>query len=112
MFKIEILISFLCLQVVQKGIGHSPQEVTTALSSSDLKKVSDMKEIFRQFQLFLVDFEVRPPRIQYVQSCVCLNFPLNATTFFPPSDFISWKCFVPGHNAYRDERKISSSNCP
>ncbi|KAL9419720.1 hypothetical protein AB3S75_037478 [Citrus x aurantiifolia] len=50
----EILIDH---NVVQKGIGHSPQEVTAALSSSDLKKVSDMKEIFRQFQLFLVDFE-------------------------------------------------------
>ncbi|ESR50121.1 RecQ-mediated genome instability protein 1 [Citrus sinensis] len=50
----EILIDH---NVVQKGIGHSPQEVTAALSSSDLKKVIDMKEIFRQFQLFLVDFE-------------------------------------------------------
>lgn len=66
MFKIEILIRFLCFQVVQKGIGHSPQEVTAAFSSSDLKKVSDMKEIFRQFQLFLVDFEVRAPSIQYL----------------------------------------------
>ncbi|KAJ4728822.1 recQ-mediated genome instability protein 1-like [Melia azedarach] len=50
----EILIDH---NVVQKGIGYSPQDVTAALSSTDVKKVSDMKEIFRQFQLFLANFE-------------------------------------------------------
>ncbi|TYJ25519.1 hypothetical protein E1A91_A07G056200v1 [Gossypium mustelinum] len=40
-----------------KGIGHSPQEVTSALSSSDKQKVSGMKEIMRQFQAFLAHFE-------------------------------------------------------
>lgn len=48
----------LCFQVVQKGIGHSPKEVTAALSSSDAKIVADMKDIFKQFQLFLANFEV------------------------------------------------------
>lgn len=46
------------LQVVQKGIGYSPDEVTTALVSSDMKRVSDMKETLREFQVFLVNFEV------------------------------------------------------
>lgn len=50
----EILIDH---NVVQKGIGHSPQEVTSALSSSDKQKVSGMKEIMRQFQAFLAHFE-------------------------------------------------------
>ncbi|GMP34186.1 hypothetical protein CsSME_00007163 [Camellia sinensis var. sinensis] len=45
------------LQVVQNGIGHSPEEVTTALASSDTKRVSDMKEIMKQFQIFLANFE-------------------------------------------------------
>jgi hypothetical protein len=46
------------LQVVQKGIGHSPDEVTAALSSLDKKKVSDMKDTLKQFQIFLANFEV------------------------------------------------------
>ncbi|KAK6250289.1 RecQ mediated genome instability protein 1 [Theobroma cacao] len=50
----EILIDH---NVVQKGIGHSPQEVTAALSSSDKQIVSGMKEIMRQFQTFLAHFE-------------------------------------------------------
>ncbi|KAJ9163920.1 hypothetical protein P3X46_023542 [Hevea brasiliensis] len=50
----EILIDH---DVVQKGIGHSPEEVTGALSSSDAKRVGDMKETLRQFQIFLVNFE-------------------------------------------------------
>ncbi|PPR85742.1 hypothetical protein GOBAR_AA34944 [Gossypium barbadense] len=45
------------IKVVQKGIGHSPLEVTSALSSSDKQKVSGMKEIMRQFQAFLAHFE-------------------------------------------------------
>lgn len=43
---------------MQKGIGHSPEEVTAALSSPDAKRVGDMKETLRQFQMFLVNFEV------------------------------------------------------
>lgn len=50
----EILIDH---NVVQNGIGHSPEEVTTALASSDTKRVSDMKEIMKQFQIFLANFE-------------------------------------------------------
>ncbi|XP_057972550.1 recQ-mediated genome instability protein 1 [Malania oleifera] len=50
----EILIDH---NVVQKGIGHSPAEVTAALASSDTKKVSNMREILKQFQVFLVNFE-------------------------------------------------------
>ncbi|XP_021286088.1 recQ-mediated genome instability protein 1 isoform X2 [Herrania umbratica] len=50
----EILIDH---NVVQKGIGHSPQEVTAALSSSDKQIGSGMKEIMRQFQTFLAHFE-------------------------------------------------------
>ncbi|XVE56542.1 hypothetical protein DITRI_Ditri04bG0019400 [Diplodiscus trichospermus] len=50
----EILIDH---NVVQKGIGHSPQEVTAALSSSDKQVASGMKEILRQFQTFLAHFE-------------------------------------------------------
>lgn len=33
-------------------------EVTAALSSSDKKIVSDMKETMKQFQVFLANFEV------------------------------------------------------
>ena len=33
-------------------------EVTAALSSSDKKRVGEMKETLRQFQMFLVNFEV------------------------------------------------------
>lgn len=50
----EILIDH---NVVQKGIGYSPEEVTAALVSSDMKRVSDMKETLKQFQVFLVNFE-------------------------------------------------------
>ncbi|GLT69231.1 hypothetical protein SLA2020_413990 [Shorea laevis] len=50
----EILIDH---DVVQKGIGHSPEDVTAALSSSDKKKVSDMKDTLKQFQIFLANFE-------------------------------------------------------
>lgn len=46
------------LQVVQRGIGHSPEEVTAALSSLDTSMVRDMKETLKQFQIFLVNFEV------------------------------------------------------
>ncbi|PIN23588.1 hypothetical protein CDL12_03687 [Handroanthus impetiginosus] len=50
----EILIDH---DVVQNGIGYSPQEVTNALASSDKKRVSEMKETLKQFQIFLVNFE-------------------------------------------------------
>ncbi|KAK4436840.1 RecQ-mediatedinstability protein 1 [Sesamum alatum] len=50
----EILIDH---SVVQNGIGYSPQEVTSALTSSDTKRVRDMKETLKQFQIFLVNFE-------------------------------------------------------
>ncbi|XP_073099394.1 recQ-mediated genome instability protein 1 [Elaeis guineensis] len=43
--------------VVQNGIGHSPEEVTAALSSSDKKKVTDMRETMKKFQLLLAKFE-------------------------------------------------------
>ncbi|CAL9770225.1 unnamed protein product [Musa acuminata subsp. burmannicoides] len=44
-------------RVVQKGIGHSPEEVTSALSSTEKKTVSDMKDTLKTFQLFLAKFE-------------------------------------------------------
>ncbi|KAG8379455.1 hypothetical protein BUALT_Bualt07G0090300 [Buddleja alternifolia] len=50
----EILIDH---NVVQNGIGYSPQEVTSALASSDTKRVSEMKETLKLFQIFLVNFE-------------------------------------------------------
>ncbi|XP_019463410.1 PREDICTED: recQ-mediated genome instability protein 1 [Lupinus angustifolius] len=50
----EILIDH---DVVQQGIGYSPQEVTAALSSPDTKIVHNMKETMRRFQGFLANFE-------------------------------------------------------
>lgn len=50
----EILIDH---ALVQKEIGFSPAEVTAALSSSDSKRVSDMKETMKCFQKFLISFE-------------------------------------------------------
>lgn len=50
----EILIDH---DVVQKGIGYSPVEVTAALSSSDTNIVNNMKETMRKFQTFLANFE-------------------------------------------------------
>ena len=46
------------IQVVQRGIGHSPEDITAALSSSDKQKASEMKETLKHFQRFLVNFEV------------------------------------------------------
>ncbi|XP_054803360.1 recQ-mediated genome instability protein 1-like [Prosopis cineraria] len=43
--------------IVQKGIGYSPEDVTVALSSEDKKIVQDMKETMRKFQYFLANFE-------------------------------------------------------
>ncbi|XP_059276958.1 recQ-mediated genome instability protein 1 isoform X1 [Lycium ferocissimum] len=50
----EILIDH---ALVQKEIGFSPAEVTTALDSSDKKRGSDMKETLKRFQKFLINFE-------------------------------------------------------
>ncbi|CAM8922104.1 unnamed protein product [Rhodiola kirilowii] len=50
----EILIDH---SVVQNGIGYSPMEVNAAVSSSDVKVVSRMKEIIKQFRSFLTNFE-------------------------------------------------------
>ncbi|ERN06301.1 recQ-mediated genome instability protein 1 [Amborella trichopoda] len=50
----EVLIDH---HVVQSGIGHSPEEVTASLSSSNKEKVALMKETLKQFQLFLAKFE-------------------------------------------------------
>lgn len=56
--EFHIIDGYIALQVVQKGIGHSPEDVTAALSSSDTSVVRDMKETLKQFQFFLVNFEV------------------------------------------------------
>ncbi|KAK7399255.1 hypothetical protein VNO78_10434 [Psophocarpus tetragonolobus] len=50
----EILIDH---DVVQKGIGFSPEEVTAALSSPDNQIVHQMKDTMRKFQAFLTNFE-------------------------------------------------------
>ncbi|KAG9445874.1 hypothetical protein H6P81_012002 [Aristolochia fimbriata] len=50
----EVLIDH---NVVQKGIGHSPKEVTAALSSQDKQIASTMREKMKQYQLFLANFE-------------------------------------------------------
>ncbi|KAG6527470.1 hypothetical protein ZIOFF_009572 [Zingiber officinale] len=51
----EVLIDH---KVVQNGIGHSPEEVTAALSSTEKRIVADMRETMKKFQLFLAKFEV------------------------------------------------------
>ncbi|KAJ0755258.1 putative recQ-mediated genome instability protein [Helianthus annuus] len=50
----EILIDH---NIVQKKIGYSPDETNTALSSSDQSRVQEMKNIMKQFQVYLVNFE-------------------------------------------------------
>ncbi|KAF1001750.1 hypothetical protein AG4045_009867 [Apium graveolens] len=50
----EILISH---DVVQQGIGHSPEEVNAAYRSPDQKIVNEMKDTLLQFQNFLFNFE-------------------------------------------------------
>ncbi|XP_076897994.1 recQ-mediated genome instability protein 1 isoform X2 [Bidens hawaiensis] len=50
----EILIDH---NIVQKKIGYSPAEINTALSSSVPSRVQDMKNIMKQFQVYLVNFE-------------------------------------------------------
>ncbi|RWR73290.1 recQ-mediated genome instability protein 1 isoform X2 [Cinnamomum micranthum f. kanehirae] len=39
--------------------GHSPEDVTAALSSSDKKIMTNMKEIIKRYQLFLANFKVK-----------------------------------------------------
>lgn len=53
---ISALIAF--FQVVRNAIGYSPQEVTSALTSSESERVTEMKKTLKQFQIFLVNFEV------------------------------------------------------
>lgn len=48
-------------QVVQERIGYSPEDLNTALSSSDSSRVQDMKDTIKQFQVYLVNFEVYKP---------------------------------------------------
>ncbi|KAI3727071.1 hypothetical protein L1987_66880 [Smallanthus sonchifolius] len=50
----EILIDH---NIVQNKIGYSPEEINTALSSPDPSRVHDMKNIMKQFQVYLVNFE-------------------------------------------------------
>ncbi|KAK1433943.1 hypothetical protein QVD17_10861 [Tagetes erecta] len=50
----EILIDH---NIVQKTIGYSPEEVDAALLSSDQSRVREMKNIMKQFQVYLVNFE-------------------------------------------------------
>ncbi|KAE8694536.1 putative Glucose 1-dehydrogenase [Hibiscus syriacus] len=71
----EILIDH---NVVQSGIGRSPQEVTAALPSSDKQIVKGMKENMRQFQAFLAHFEVRP-RWLNVDSLYCITHKAQIT---------------------------------
>ncbi|KAH9705485.1 RecQ-mediated genome instability protein 1 [Citrus sinensis] len=98
----EILIDH---NVVQKGIGHSPQEVTAALSSSDLKKVIDMKEIFRQFQLFLVDFEISSPRNVLLQGTMLIE--MSDKSPHPIALEITQGC--PSSDAWLLLRRLNSS---
>lgn len=39
-------------------IGHSPEEVSAALSSSEKRIVTEMRETMKSFQLYLARFEV------------------------------------------------------
>ncbi|KAK1270936.1 hypothetical protein QJS04_geneDACA012711 [Acorus gramineus] len=50
----EVLIDH---NIVQKEIGHSPEEVNVVLSSSDREVVMAVKEKMRNFQAFLVTIE-------------------------------------------------------
>lgn len=44
---------------MQRGIGHSPEEVNAAYRSPDQKIVNEMKDTLLQYQNFLFNFEVR-----------------------------------------------------
>lgn len=77
----EILIDH---NVVLKGIGCSPVEVTTALSSSDKKRAGEMKETLRQFQMFLVNFE--GTMLIEINGASKLPVALEMNQGCPPSD--------------------------
>ncbi|KAF5730970.1 recQ-mediated genome instability protein 1 [Tripterygium wilfordii] len=87
----EILIDH---NVVQRGIGYSPVEVTAALSSSDKKIVSDMKETLKQFQIFLANFEGT------------MLVEMNGTSSLPIALEMSQGC--PGSDAWLLFRRVSS----
>ncbi|KAH9626060.1 hypothetical protein KSS87_001985 [Heliosperma pusillum] len=53
----SIMEVFLHHNVVQSKLGHSPQEITTFLTSSDSEAVESMKKTLFQFQSFLLTFE-------------------------------------------------------
>ncbi|KAE8710616.1 putative Glucose 1-dehydrogenase [Hibiscus syriacus] len=90
----EILIDH---NVVQKGIGRSPQEVTAALSSSDKQIVSGMKETMRQFQAFLAHFE----GLMLVE--------INRTTPLPIAKEMTQGC--PASDARLLLRRLTPSSC-
>ncbi|KAL6343186.1 hypothetical protein AAG906_020984 [Vitis piasezkii] len=46
----------LTAKVVQKGIGHSLQYITTAFAYSDPKMISDMKDTPKQFKILPKEF--------------------------------------------------------
>ncbi|CAI9116544.1 OLC1v1017720C1 [Oldenlandia corymbosa var. corymbosa] len=48
---------FIDHNVVQNRIGYSPEEVSDAVTSSDSSQASQMREILKQFQFFLLNFE-------------------------------------------------------
>lgn len=88
--------------VVQRGIGFSPQEVSGALASSDAWQVKDMKETLKQFQIFLVNFEGTmvvemnktspvPVALEMNQGCSASDASLllkriNSSNSIPPKD--------------------------
>ncbi|KAL9239374.1 hypothetical protein vseg_013705 [Gypsophila vaccaria] len=70
--------------VVQNKLGYSPQEVTTAITSSDSEIVESMKKILLQFQIFLSTFEGTmlleinktsnfPVALEMAQSCLDID---------------------------------------
>lgn len=77
----EILIHH---DVVKKGIGYSPEEVTAALTSSDSVRVGNMKETLKEFQIFLVNFEGTMLIEMNKASPVPVAFEMNQG--FPVSD--------------------------
>ncbi|XP_015580222.1 recQ-mediated genome instability protein 1 isoform X2 [Ricinus communis] len=88
----EILVDH---NVVQKGIGHSPEEVTAALSSSDAKRVGNMKDTLKQFQIFLVNFEG------------IIRIEMNRTSSIPIALEMNQGC--PASDAWLLVRRLKSS---
>ncbi|XP_052181793.1 recQ-mediated genome instability protein 1 [Diospyros lotus] len=77
----EILIDH---NVVQRGIGHSPEEVTAALASSDPNRVRDMKGTLKQFQIFLANFE--GTMLVKISEASPLPIAIEMNQGFPSSD--------------------------